>query len=75
MTDQAATPEPNPSTPQPDTNRHRIINTAATAVDIAAIALELTDQPHLAAAAHLTALALRALNTFLDTHNPPRGLF
>ncbi|WKG13602.1 hypothetical protein QX204_34175 (plasmid) [Nocardia sp. PE-7] len=75
MTDQAATPEPNPATPQPNTNRHRIIDAAATAVDTAAIALELTDQPHLAAAAHLTALALRALNTFLDNDNPPRGIF
>ena len=73
MTDQAATPEPNPSTPQPNPNRHRVIDTSATVVDTVAIALELADQAHLAAAAQLTAIALRVLDTLLDTDNPPRS--
>ncbi|MFC9660069.1 hypothetical protein ACFVJ5_07515 [Nocardia sp. NPDC127606] len=71
MTNQTTAPEPNPTTPQPNTLRRQILDTAATVANTAAFAADLTDHPVIATAAHATALALRILNTILDTRTAP----
>lgn len=71
MTNQDTTPKFKPATPQPNTRRRRILGTAVTVANTAAFAADLTDHPAIATAAHATALALRILNTLLDTRADP----